>query len=85
MTTTERTTVAQLSALVENYYGLIERIEKLEKTKEMTEELILEAFTYTGMRSFTTPSGLYASIYFHQVNPSVWEWVLRVDGPKAKE
>ena len=64
MTTTESTTLEQLSALVENYYGLKERIEKLEKTKEMTEKAILDAFALTGMTTFTTPSGLVATINF---------------------
>jgi len=62
VTTTESTTLEQLSALVENYYGLKERIEKLEKTKEMTEKAILDAFALTGMTTFTTPSGLTAII-----------------------
>lgn len=62
MTTTEETTVAQLAELVENYYGLSERIAKLEKTKDMTRKLIVDAFAYTGMSAFTTPSGLVASV-----------------------
>ena len=62
MTTTENTTVGQLAELVENYYGLNERIEKLEKTKEMTVDSILDAFALTGMTTFTTPSGLTAIV-----------------------
>lgn len=80
MTITERTTVAHLANLVENYYGLKERIDKLEKTKEMTEKAILEAFALTGMRTFTTPSGLIASVYDKDGGVVLW-----VYGPKAKE
>lgn len=76
MTTTEETTVGQLAELVENYYGLKERIEKLEKTKEMTEKLILEAFALTGMKTFTTPSGLLAQRY-----TSIFDKDCNVTGP----
>ena len=58
----ETTTIGQLAELVENYYGLEERIKKLEKTKEMTVDSILDAFALTGMTTFTTPSGLTAII-----------------------
>ena len=84
MTITGTTTVEQLAALVENYYGLTERIDKLEKTKEVTEKLILEAFCYTAMKTFTTPSGLIASICFKQSEIDKWEWVLKVSRIKAE-
>lgn len=62
MPITGKTTVEHLAALIENYHGLQERIDKLAKTKEQTERLILEAFAFTNMTTFTTPSGLRAAV-----------------------
>lgn len=85
MTIASSTTVEQLAALVENYYGLTKRINKLGKTLEVTEKLILDAFDITGMKTFTTPSGLCASILFTQAEIGEWKFVLRVSQTEAEK
>ena len=60
--TTEQTTLGQLTETVEYYQQLQEEKKRIEMSLEVAKNSIMEAFKITGMREFTTGTGLKAWI-----------------------
>ena len=56
----KETTLAQLTENIEYYSKLQAEIDRLQVSKEIARKVIMDAFSFTGMRTYTTPGNIRA-------------------------